>query len=136
MVKQNSCSQPTVEKALERVRQAILDPSADFLLVRPMPCHAMPCLCELGSVGGGGVGRVTAGQRALELETHHPNLLLLPVFPSPSWPLPLPQRVDGHVVGEDRMHVQLRNLASEFGEPLVDLVLAKKKEMEKHCPSG
>lgn len=34
VVKQNSCSQPTVEKALERVRQAILDPSVDVLLVR------------------------------------------------------------------------------------------------------
>lgn len=46
------------------------------------------------------------------------------------------QRADGHVVGENRTHVQLRNLAAEFGEPIVDLVLAKKREMEEHCPSG
>lgn len=40
------------------------------------------------------------------------------------------------MVGENRTHVQLRNLAAEFGEPIVDLVLAKKREMEEHCPSG
>lgn len=34
VVKQNSCSQPMVEKALARVRAAILDPSVDVLLVR------------------------------------------------------------------------------------------------------
>lgn len=34
VVKQNSCSQPMVEKALGRVRTAILDPSVDVLLVR------------------------------------------------------------------------------------------------------
>lgn len=47
-----------------------------------------------------------------------------------------PQRADGRVVGEARAHVQLRNLASEFGEPLVDLVLAKKREMEQYNSSG
>lgn len=40
------------------------------------------------------------------------------------------------MVGEDRAHVQLRNLASEFGEPLVDLVLAKKREVEQYNSSG
>jgi hypothetical protein len=111
VVKQNSCSQPTVDKALKRVRQAIDDPAADFLLVRSQAVESDP-------------------------------LFKVPPHPSPLPPTPQPlpvfllQRADGLVVGEDRTHVQLRNLASEFGEPVVDLVLAKKREIEKHCPSG
>lgn len=36
VVKPNSCSQPMVEKAMARARQAISDPSVDFFLVRPV----------------------------------------------------------------------------------------------------
>lgn len=34
VVKPNSCSQPMVEKAMARARQAISDPSVDFFQVR------------------------------------------------------------------------------------------------------
>ena len=39
-------------------------------------------------------------------------------------------------MGEERSHVRLRNLAAEDGEAAVDLVLAKKREMEQYNASG
>lgn len=72
-------------------------------------------------------------RQRFSMTTERPNPFLSLIARNPTTTA---QRADGHVVGEIRSHVQLRNLATEFGEPIVELVLAKKREIEMFCPSG
>lgn len=40
------------------------------------------------------------------------------------------------IVGEERTHEELKAVTREYGPYLVDLIVAKKREVEKYCPSG
>lgn len=46
------------------------------------------------------------------------------------------QRRDGLVVGVDHDHVVLKNITEDLGKPVADLIIEKKREVEKYCPSG
>lgn len=48
----------------------------------------------------------------------------------------LVQRRDGLVVGVDHDHVVLKNITQDLGKPVADLIIEKKREVEKYCPSG
>ncbi|EWM22930.1 putative domain XH [Nannochloropsis gaditana] len=45
-------------------------------------------------------------------------------------------RQEGRIVGVDWDHMVLRNLQEEYGRAMAELVVAKKKEVERYCPSG
>jgi len=40
------------------------------------------------------------------------------------------------IMGEDRNQEDLKLLTAEFGPEVTDLVIAKKREAERYCPSG
>lgn len=46
------------------------------------------------------------------------------------------RREGGEVVGVDMEHPVLQELRAEHGEPIADLVIEKKREVERYCPSG
>jgi hypothetical protein len=46
------------------------------------------------------------------------------------------QREYGEVVGDDMEHPALVEVEKEYGRPLAELIVAKKREVERYCPSG
>lgn len=39
-------------------------------------------------------------------------------------------------MGVDYDHMVLRNITEDLGRPVADLIIEKKREVEKYCPSG
>lgn len=48
----------------------------------------------------------------------------------------LVQRNQGEVVGDDFGHPILVEIIKEYGRPLAELIVTKKREIERYCPSG
>jgi len=40
------------------------------------------------------------------------------------------------VIGEDYDHPLLVDVIREYGMPVAELIVAKKREIERYCPSG